>query len=68
MTTFRPDTSFPYLKIAREYGVPYGEVIRWVDAVEVSPDTSPVWKQWMAAAWMAGIAEYERREQERSKC
>ncbi len=33
MTVFRPDTSFPYLKIAREYGVEYGEVIRFVEEI-----------------------------------
>ncbi len=31
MTVFRPDTSFPYLKIAREFGVDYGDVIRVAD-------------------------------------
>lgn len=54
-------TSFPYLKIARDYGVPYADVLRFVDAIEQAPNTDPVWEWWMAAAWMAGIAEHERR-------
>lgn len=28
MTVFRPDTSFPFLKIAREHNQPYGDVVR----------------------------------------
>jgi hypothetical protein len=61
MTVFRPDTSFPYLKIAREHGVDYGEVIRFVEAVSLGPNTDAFWTQWMADAWLAAIAEHERR-------
>lgn len=31
---FRPDTSFPFLKIAREHHVDYGRVLRYADWVE----------------------------------
>lgn len=34
MQMFRPETSFPFLKIAREAGVPYAKVLRMVDAIE----------------------------------
>jgi hypothetical protein len=34
MTTFRPDTSFPFLKIAREHGVPYERVLKIADQLD----------------------------------
>lgn len=34
MITFRPDTSFPFLKIARENGVPYDKVLAIADEIE----------------------------------
>lgn len=60
MTTFRSDTSFPYLKIAREHGVPYGEVIRMVENIEASPDWKylVVWEREVLDAW---IKERNRR-------
>jgi len=36
MTVFRPDTSFPYLKVAREHGVDYGEVLRFAGMLDDS--------------------------------
>jgi hypothetical protein len=41
--TFRPDTSFPYLKIAREGGVPYAKVLHIVEVLETgaTPSASP---------------------------
>jgi hypothetical protein len=30
---FRPDTSFPFLKIAREAGVPYAKVLHIADVI-----------------------------------
>ena len=32
MVTFRPDTSFPFLAIARRWRVPYADVIRYAEA------------------------------------
>lgn len=34
MVQFRADTSFPFLKIAREHGVSYGDVLRFSERVE----------------------------------
>jgi hypothetical protein len=60
MTVFRPDTSFPYLKIAREQGVDYGKVIRFVENIECSPEWQYLepWERLAVAAWRA---EQERR-------
>lgn len=38
MTTFRPDTSFPFLKIAREFGTNYATVLRIAEAIEAGYD------------------------------
>jgi hypothetical protein len=61
MTTFRPDTSFPYLKVAREYGLDYGTVIRWVEDIGLGPNTDPWWEEWQAAAWLAHDSEMSRQ-------
>lgn len=34
MTTFRPDTSFPFLALARKLDVPYAYVLWVADAIE----------------------------------
>ncbi len=34
MTTFRPDTSFPYLALAQRYGIAYSLVLTISDMVE----------------------------------
>lgn len=34
MVQFRKDTSFPFLKIAREYNIPYSQVLEWADTHE----------------------------------
>jgi hypothetical protein len=34
MISFRKDTSFPYLKIARENGVPYAKVLHIAGVIE----------------------------------
>lgn len=34
MVQFRSDTSFPFLKIARQFNVPYAQVLEWAYAFE----------------------------------
>jgi hypothetical protein len=34
MIKFRDDTSFPFLKVATEAGVPYAKVMRMVEAID----------------------------------
>lgn len=66
-TQFRPDTTFPYLKIAREYNVPYGRVIRFIQRVDeewsgqklFTGEQPPV--AWHQAACIAWITECNRR-------
>lgn len=36
MITFRKDTSFPFLKIAREGGVPYGKVLQAAERLKLA--------------------------------
>ena len=62
MTAFRPDTSFPYFKVAREYGVDYGDVIRFAEAMDGwgIPVPCNIWQQAVASAW---LAEYSRRSE-----
>ena len=36
MIMFRKDTSFPFLKIAREAGVPYGKVLRLTEQLKLA--------------------------------
>lgn len=63
-------TSFPYLKIATEHRVPYGDVIRFVqflDRMRGFPDglrAQPGWQRDVAMAW---VAEQERRRQVESE-
>jgi predicted regulator of amino acid metabolism with ACT domain len=40
MITFRKDTSFPFLKIARESGVSYRKVLRIAEAMTTDGDLS----------------------------
>lgn len=59
---FRPDTSFPYMKIARERDVDYGEVIRFVEAF--MGHTGVEKRQlagWQRDAIKAALAEADRR-------
>lgn len=63
VTTFRPDTSFPYLKIARELGVPYGEVIRTVENILSLPDYNHL-VLWERAVCAAFLKESYRRKLE----
>lgn len=54
-------TSFPYLKIARDFGVPYGDVIRFVATISgVKQDDwrRPVWECRAMIAW---VDENQRR-------
>lgn len=37
MIIFRKDTTFPFLKIAREGGVPYGRVVRLAEEIRLWP-------------------------------
>lgn len=47
--TFRPDTSFPYLAIARRFGVPYGKVLAVADRLaSLGTADSRLW------IWVAG--------------
>jgi len=65
MTTFRPDTSFPYLKIAREFGVDYGRVIRFGAELDVVPPSKSDWgilNQWELAVCIAWLHERDRRD------
>lgn len=69
--TFRPDTSFPYLKIAREYGVDYGDVVRcaesWSRKTKMHPQELASFHRLhdvdglMDAIITAVDAEYDRR-------
>jgi hypothetical protein len=59
-------TSFPYLKISRDFGVPYGDVIRLVETFGrrlSSADISSHERQqpWAAAACIAWVNELRRR-------
>lgn len=42
MITFRKDTSFPFLKIARDEGVPYEKVLRVAEAFEPDSDLNAI--------------------------
>jgi hypothetical protein len=53
-------TSFPFLKIARDYGVPYGEVIRMVENIEAIPDYKYL-VNWERAVVAAFLTESYRR-------
>lgn len=64
MTQFRPDTSFPYLKVAREHGVDYGDVLRFVEEFDhdaPSPLGLVMCPAWMADAGWAWYRERDRR-------
>lgn len=64
MTVFRPDTSFPYLKIAREYGVEYWRVLQFADLVDQMPPTERDWARsnmWEIAVCLAWVKESGRR-------
>lgn len=55
MTTFRPDTSFPFLAIARKYHAPYAEVLRAAEAI----------RHWEDIGWWSvryGYLAFEVRE------
>lgn len=42
MTTFRPDTSFPFLALARRLGIEYGHVIRMAECLQ-NPEAPGAW-------------------------
>lgn len=50
MTTFRPDTSFPFLKIARERDCDYRQVLVVAEMIE----RGDLW--WLATPTVAAIA------------
>lgn len=59
---FRPDTSFPFLKIARAWGVDYGEVIRtaehfWSGSYRITLHA----RSWLSDTQEAVFAERRRR-------
>jgi hypothetical protein len=55
-------TSFPFLKIAREHGVPYGAVIRLAEKCWESPaPTIVLYNPILFDVWDAVRAEQERR-------
>lgn len=61
MIAFREDTSFPFLKIAREHGVDYGEVLRFVEDFHIAIDKLHGFKQWHREV----IAALDREEHRR---
>jgi hypothetical protein len=66
MTTFRPDTTFPFLAIARDRRLPYGQVIRAAEAIDaleiVVMDTVPALNQRdLNVIYDAVVAEKKRR-------
>ena len=65
MTVFRPDTTFPYLKVAREHGVPYGDVLRFIE--DFDRDAPGPLGLAMAPTWMADAGWAWYREQERRR-
>jgi hypothetical protein len=63
MISFRPDTSFPYLKIAREAGVPYAKVLHIVEVLETgaTPSANPPPDPLVLMVQKAFQAEQNRR-------
>lgn len=64
--TFRPNTSFPFLAIARRFDLPYATVLDFAERVElkqVSPYAGSQ-LQWVAAVRDAVASECERRRLE----
>jgi len=59
--TFRKDTSFPYLRIAREAGVPYSKVLRIADAYENGDDVGDLDDPLLAIVVKAVNSEWARR-------
>jgi len=58
-------TSFPFLKIARDHGVDYGEVIRLAQAIDdYGPDKSWEKHPLMRPVRSAFLEECRRRERE----
>lgn len=54
-------TSFPFLKIAKDYGVPYGEVIRMVENIASIPEYKYL-VNWERAVVAAFLTEAYRRK------
>jgi hypothetical protein len=63
MTKFRPNTSFPYLKVAREHDVEYWRVLDFAGLVEKWPPKQSDWnlRSWQVAVCMAWVQEQNRR-------
>jgi hypothetical protein len=49
--------SFPYLRIAKKYGIDYGDVIRYAEYIEQGPKEWPCC-QWQADVSVAWLAEF----------
>jgi hypothetical protein len=65
MISFRKDTSFPYLKIARENGVPYAKVLRLAQRLKVSQlsEIDYLTDRWLIALIVRAMdAEQDRRK------
>jgi hypothetical protein len=62
MIVFRNDSSFPFLKIAREAGVPYAKVLRIADQLDGKDVSEPVVPdELVVKVSRAMAAERERR-------
>lgn len=59
MTDFRPDTSFPFLAIARRFDIPYDSVLMVAEAIE----RGQIWH--CTGAAMAAIRDAVESERER---
>jgi hypothetical protein len=57
-------TSFPYLSVAREHGVPYGDVLRLASHLAAGGVPGDWWAHvpWRRATVLAWEAEQRRRE------
>lgn len=64
MTTFRPDTSFPYLKVARDHGIEYWRVLAFADLVDKWPPHERDWARpnvWEIEVCLVWTKERNRR-------
>ena len=61
MTTFRKDTSFPYLALARQHGVLYGTVLRVAEQIENNEAVAPHLSELAHLVSAAVMCEHHRR-------
>jgi hypothetical protein len=64
MTSPGIPTSFPYLSVAKQYGVDYWRVLKFADLLEKSPPKQEDWalpRIWMVATCLAFKHEQGRR-------